>query len=206
MSPALQTHRLRVDRGLPAKVIAYLTLPEVLHQGHFRLLSGRHSAEFIAFSGIARSETALAEVRDWLLPSVAPWDPTAILSPSTAGVSLAAVLAKRLGIPLQLAGADEAGRPDGVLGDADLQNQRVAIVNDVVTTGDGLLALRDLVTSVGANPVGAAWFLSRSDVDIDAMLEMPTASVGTIELKSHAASECPLCAAHVELEDGLDLN
>ena len=206
MAKALHSYQLRLDRGVPSQAADYLNLPGVVREGHFRLLSGSHSATFIAFSGIAKSSAALSTVCSWLLPSIAPWAPTAVLSPSTAGVSLSATIARELGVPLHLAGADDAGRPAGLLGDPDLGGERIAIVNDVVTTGTGLQALKDLVNTGRGLPVGAAWFLTRSELDAGALLELPTAAVGTLGLETFTPKECPLCADGTPLEDGLDMN
>jgi orotate phosphoribosyltransferase len=184
----------------------YVGRPGVLRSGHFRLVSGLHSDRFLAFSDVVRDEAVLAELAGLLAPTVAPWQPDLVLSPSTAGVALAGALASELFVPLQLASLDEHGRPDGLIGDLDVGGSRVLLVNDVVTTGDGLRLLADLVRQRGATVAGAAWFASRSSVDVPALIEAPAAEIVGLELTAVAENDCPQCAAGLPCEDALDLN
>lgn len=82
-------------------------------RGALQLLSGLHSDRFIVFSEIARDEEALGLLGRWLAPTLAATSPAGVLSPSTAGVALGSVLARELGVPLQLATLDESGRAAG---------------------------------------------------------------------------------------------
>lgn len=54
----------------------------------------------------------------------------------------------------------------------DLKGQRVLLVNDVVTTGAGMTALAHVVEA-GGEIAGAAWFASRSRIDIEKMIHAP---------------------------------
>jgi orotate phosphoribosyltransferase len=205
---ATSTHPLsaHVHLGDPRMVSELLATPGALLDGHFGLLSGQHSDRFVAFSRIAADVAALDVLAAWLLPTVAAGAPDVVIAPRTAGVALGWTLARRLSAPLHLASVDDQGRPDGLLGSPDLRGARVLVVNDVVTTGDGLRALARLVDSAGASAVGAAWFLSRSEIAISADLGVPTAHVVTAELPSWPCEECSLCRENVHLVPGLDLN
>lgn len=206
MPDALATHPLNVARGDPRLVAEYLSRPGVLREGHFRLLSGTHTDTFVAFSRLAHDPLALETVADWLDPSVGPLGASAVAAPSTAGVSLGAALAERLGLPLQLALVDEEGRAESLLGNPRLESQRVLLVNDLVTTGRGLLALRNAVAAAGGEVAGAAWFLSRTDVDIEGLLRVPAIFVGSVGLQAWSEQACDLCRQHTPIEDALDLN
>jgi orotate phosphoribosyltransferase len=130
-----------------------------------------------------------------------------VLAPSTAGVTLGGALARQLGVGLQLAALDAQGRAERVLGEAELTNQRVLLVNDVITTGDGLIALRDVVTQAGGSVIGAACFGIRSEIDVAERLGVPATVSVALRLPAVPADRCPLCRDGVaHIEDALDIN
>lgn len=206
MATATQTLNADVHLGDPAAVLELLATPGALVDGHFELLSGRHSDRFVAFSRIAEESRALRALASWLLPSLAPLAPDAVIVPRTAGVALGWTLARGLSVPFHLADVDEYGRPDALLAEPDLRAGRVLLVNDVVTTGAGLRGLSALVRAAGANVAGAAWFLTRGEVDVSQDLGAPTARVVSAELDSWRADRCSLCEQDEPLTFGLDLN
>lgn len=196
---------LDVRRGDPALVRDLLAREGVIEQGHYQLLSGLHSDAFIRFSALARDDEALRCIGDWLTPSLKPWEVDAIVAPSTAGVALAWSLALRLAAPLYLAAPGDDGRASGTTS-SELPGRRVLLVNDVVTTGAGMAALGRLVEHAGAEIAGAAWFASRSPVDVEGMIAARTAFVVSLTLAAVAAEDCQLCQHEIPLERATDLN
>jgi orotate phosphoribosyltransferase len=198
--------QLTVWRGDPDLLAELLSVPGALLDGHFRLLSGLHSDRFIAFSRITSLPGAPEQLADWLLPSLAPLRPDAVLAPSTAGVGLGWAISQRLAVPLHLATLDDAGRPESLLGEEDLSGRSVLLVNDVVTTGDGLLALAELVRERGGNACGATWFLSRSESELSERIGAPTVALAGLPLPAWPEGECPLCAEGIAVTEATDLN
>ena len=193
--------------GVSDDVAGYLGREGVLLDGHFQLLSGLHSPDFIAFSGLARDGGALDQIADTLTETVAAWMPEAVIAPSTAGVSLGSSLSVRASAPLYLASLDMDSRPDGLVGNPDIRGKRVLLVNDVITTGSGLKQLARVGTDAGAEIAGAAWFVSRADVDVAGILGTENVvCLASFELEAYSAAECPLCAAGGEAELAIDLN
>lgn len=206
--PAAASEIALVPRlGDPAQVSRLLTVEGVLREGHFRLLSGLHADVFLAFSAIADNASNLDEIASWLGPTVDAWTPDAVLAPSTAGVGLAATLARRISAPLHLAAVGADGRPFDVLGSVPAQRARVLLVNDVSTTGTAIAALARIARAHGADVVGAAWFASRS-LTPHASFDFPTAHVVDLNLTAAMSTECQRCAARgdVDIEDATDLN
>jgi orotate phosphoribosyltransferase len=198
--------RLTVWRGDPDVIADLLSLPGALLEGHFRLLSGLHSDRFVAFSQITAKPGVPELLADWLLPSLGAMRPDAVLAPSTAGVGLGWAIAQRFGVPLHLATLDAPGRPEAVLGEQDLNGASILLVNDVVTTGDGLVALAELVRERGAEVGAATWFLSRSDVELSERIGAPSIALARLPLQTWHERECPLCAAGIEATEATDLN
>lgn len=193
--------------GDPGEVADYLARENVYLDGHFELLSGLHSPSFIAFSWLARDEAALAEIADTLAELTSTWMPDAVIAPSTAGVSLGSALAVRASVPLYLASLDDQSRADGIVGAPELADRRVLLVNDVVTTGQGLRQLANVVTAAGAGIAGAAWFVSRAPIDVAELIGTDNlAYLADLDLESYAAAECPLCSFGDESCLAIDLN
>jgi len=191
--------------GDPAQVAKLLSTDGALRDGHFRLLSGLHTDVFLAFSAIAADTANLDAISSWLGPTVDAWAPDAVLAPSTAGVGLAATLARRISAPLHLATVGPDGRPSDLLGSAPPSSARVLVVNDVSTTGAAIGALAGIARSHGADVVGAAWFASRGDAFVD--LGLRTAHVVDVNLEAFAGDDCPQCASGVyAMEEAVDLN
>ena len=194
-------------RGDAQRVAELLELPGALLHGHFQLLAGMHTDKFFRFSTIARDAAALDAITGWLAPDVRPLAIDGVLAPTTAGVGLGWTLATSLGVPLHLATIDDAdGRPAGVLGEPMLDGRRLLLVNDVVTTGHGLHRMSELAAERAAAPAGACWFLTRGDVDLDAVLGIPHFPIASWHLPAWEASNCQACTAGGEPELAFDLN
>lgn len=192
--------------GDPQLLADYLGRDGVLRHGHFRLLSGLHTEHFLAFSQIAQDPQAVRRIANDLAAVCGPWGPSMVLAPSTAGVALGGELARALHAPLHLASLHETGRANGVLGEPAIAGARVLLVNDVITTGDGLVALRDVARAAGADVAGAACFGTRADVDMAGRLKMQICLSVGLTLPAFPADECPMCADGSEPVDALDIN
>jgi len=206
MSSTLSSSDALVHRGDPRVVEDMVAASHSILSGHFELLSGLHSDRFLAFSRIAQDATYLSLIGNLLLPDVAAQQPSFVFAPSTAGVALGWTLARRLGVPLHLASLDDSGRPNAVLGEPELAGKRALLVNDVVTTGCSLTALAQIISERGGDVACAAWFLTRSRVDVTELLGVPGASVLTLPLEAWNAEACALCRESAPVSPALDLN
>jgi orotate phosphoribosyltransferase len=204
LAPAALTLRARL--GDPRLLAEMIVEDGVVSDGHYELLGGDHADHFIRFSRIADHDPHLDMIGDWLMPTVSAWLPTAVVAPATAGVALAATLSQRLGIPLFLAEVGEDGRATGVHNGAELEDKRVLLVNDVVSTGRGMEALSYAVKTCGGAVAGAAWFVSRATVDVEHLISAPTAALADIDLSAWSAETCPMCLRHEALTHAVEVN
>lgn len=205
MSPNTAALPVHVYVGDPDCVAALLATHGAIRTGHFELLSGLHTETFFAFSAIARDNDAVQRIASWLTPTLAPWHADLVLAPSTAGVALGSALAQQLCVPLALGSLSAAGRVQGVLGDIPLEGRNVLLVNDIFTTGQGLMALGTTVETRGGHVAGAAWFLTRTPV-LPGDLPQPHQAIATVPLPSWDASTCEFCAEGQPAELAHDLN
>jgi len=192
--------------GDPAALGRLLRIDGAIRTGHYRLLSGQHSDRFLAFSTIAADPASLDLIASWLGPTIDAWSPDAVLSPSTAGVGLAATFARRLSAPLHLAATGADGRPTRLIGTDIPTGTRVLLVNDVTTTGTAIRALAKIAEDQGAVVAGSAWFASRA-TSAASVTPFPAARAADLDLPSWPAEACRLCKGHGPVaEDAIDLN
>jgi orotate phosphoribosyltransferase len=170
-----------------------------LLDGHFLLKSGRHAGRYLEKFLVLQHPRFGVELCRRLAEVLRPYGPTLIVGPTTGGVLLSFETAR------QLAGSVRAGfaEPvsDGVRalrrGWSVAPDERVAIVDDILTTGASLTETVEAVRAAGAEPVAAAVLVDRSVEPVETPFALH--SLGRIEIPSWPADACPLC------EDGVPL-
>jgi orotate phosphoribosyltransferase len=95
----------------------------------------------------------------------------------------------RHGPPTQQRADGRALRRGWELGPDD----RVVLVDDILTTGESLIETIDAVRAARGSPSAAAVIVDRSSEPLD--LGVALASLGRIEIASWPAEACQLCAA-----------
>lgn len=207
MSETLTAPSLHTHLGDPLRLAEMLGRADVMCEGHYRLLSGLHSDRFVRFSRLAADRESLSYVAELLAGAVSRWKPDALVAPSTAGVSLGVALASRLGVRLHLCNVGDDGRPTQLIGYAPAQGARMLIVNDVITTGEGVKALASIARDAGATPIGCCAFVARTTADVGELVGLPAATTAAADLAVWTAENCPLCGSSDEApEDARDLN
>jgi orotate phosphoribosyltransferase len=163
-----------------------------LLDGHFLLKSGRHAARYLEKFLVLQHPRFGVELCRRLADALAPYSPTLVVGPTTGGVLLSFETARQLGGSTRAAFAEpiEGGRALR-RGWAVAPNERVAIVDDILTTGASLLETVEAVRAAGVEPVAAAVLVDRSTEPVE--LGFPLHALGRIEISSWKADACPLC-------------
>jgi orotate phosphoribosyltransferase len=126
-------------------------------------------------------------------------DPTLVVGPTTGGVLLAFETARQLEGTLGRTVRDvfaeplEPGRRGLRRGWPVSANDRIVLVDDILTTGASLLETVSAVRAAGGEPMAAAVIVDRSTQPAE--LGFPLTALGRIEISSWAPDGCPLCAA-----------
>ncbi len=114
-----------------------------------------------------------------------------VLSPALGGVVIGHEVARALGVR-----AIFAERQDSALtlrrGFVIAENDRVLVVEDVLTTGGSTRETMQVARAAGGQVVGAASIVNRSGAAPD--LGVPFASLLDVELPTYEPDRCPLCA------------
>jgi orotate phosphoribosyltransferase len=72
-------------------------------------------------------------------------------------------------------------------------DERVVLVDDILTTGASLAETVTAVRAAGAAPLAAAVIVDRSTRPVE--LGLPLTALGRIEIESWPPDECPLCVS-----------
>jgi len=179
------------------EVLELMRATGCLLEGHFRLSSGRHSARYLQCAQILQYPEHAARLGEELARrlmagagapgAAAPF--SAVVGPALGGIIVAHEVARAAG-----ARALFTERVEGVMalrrGFALKPGERVAVVEDVVTTGGSADEVLAAVRAAGAVPVALGAVVDRSN---GASLEMPLVALVKVSVATWDAAECPLC-------------
>jgi orotate phosphoribosyltransferase len=174
-----------------------------LRSGHFLLKSGRHSDRYLEKFAVLQYPTLAVEIGRRLAEFLAERDPTLVVGPTTGGVLLAFETARQLETSLEhqvrgiFAEPMERGRRALRRGWPVTADDRIVLVDDILTTGASLFETVAAVRSAGGEPLAAAVIVDRSTEPVD--LGCPLGALGRIDIASWTAEACPLCASGIPL-------
>ena len=153
-----------------------------LLEGHFRLSSGLHSDRYLQSALVLQHPDFAEQMGRALAARLEHLQPTAILSPALGGI----VIGQEVGRAMQLR-ALFAERQDGKLtlrrGFTLSPNDRVVVVEDVITTGGSTRETIAVAEEAGASVVGAASIIDRGadpgrlNLPLQALVRMDVAGV-----------------------------
>jgi len=162
-----------------------------LLEGHFRLTSGLHSPGYLQCALVLQHPQHAEMLGRAIADRTRELRPTLVLSPALGGVVIGQEVARALGVR-----AIFAERQDGALtlrrGFMISENDRVLVVEDVVTTGGSTRETMQVARAAGGQVVGAASIVDRGARPED--LGVPYASLLAIDLPTYEPDKCPLCA------------
>lgn len=161
-----------------------------LLEGHFRLSSGLHSPGYLQCALVLQQPRDAEAIGAALGAKVRAFGATVVLSPALGGIVIGQEVGRALGIRAMF-----AERQDGRLllrrGFSIAPDERVLVVEDVVTTGGSTRETIDVARAAGARVVGAAAIIDRSGGD--QQLDVPFHALAVVSFPTYEPSVCPLC-------------
>lgn len=178
--------------GDPGRWSGLLESAGALQSGHFFLSSGRHSAQYVQCARVLERPNVAAEV-GMTLAARLPRDIDRVASPPLGAILIGYEVARYLDVPFLFAERAADGFLNLRRGFAVEPGERIALVEDVITTGRTTGELLDLMERLGATVVVVAAIVDRST---DHEVRGHTIeSLLRLSIPTYAPHECPLCEA-----------
>ena len=175
-----------------SEVLALFRQSGALLEGHFRLSSGLHSSGYLQCALVLQHPRDASALGEALAQLVRPWGATCTLAPALGGIVIGHEVARALDVRSLF---DE--RQEGMLtlrrGFTLSPDDRVLVVEDVVTTAGSTRETIAVAERAGAQVVGACALVDRSGGTHG--LELPFAALLPMQLPLYSESECPMCKA-----------
>lgn len=167
-----------------------LTKTEAILEGHFLLSSGLHSQRYLQCARLLQYPTYAEEIGKELAKGYLSKDIDLVIGPALGGVIIAHEVARSLGVRSIF-----VERVNGEMmlrrGFRIMMDERVLVVEDVMTTGGSIRETIQIVKSYGGRVVGVVVIVDRSVGKVD--LGVPIHSLVTMEIMTYPKERCPLC-------------
>jgi len=165
-------------------------------QGHFRLTSGLHSAEYLQCALVLQHPAAAEKLGRLLaeqLRSLVPGKIELVASPALGGLIIGHEVARALGTRFVFTERDSAtGKMVFRRGFAVGPGDAAIVVEDVITTGGSTRDVIDALGATGAKALAAGSIIDRSGGH--ANVGVPRVALATLQVAAHYPEQCPLCA------------
>lgn len=178
-----------------AEVIGLLRQNGAVLDGHFLLSSGRHSDTYVQKQRVLEHPRVTMSLAHALADRFADTGFTCVLSPAMGAIVLGFAVAHQADVRFVFAERDEgamAVRRGQALGPED----KVLVIEDIITTGGSAAETVALATAAKAKVVGVGALVDRSNVTPPFNL----ISLAKVEAKDWSPEECPSCARGEKLD------
>ncbi len=173
------------------EVISILEETNALKKGHFLLTSGMHSEQYVQCAQLLRFPDKAEIIAKAIAEKFKNQPIDLVAGPAIGGIIIAYEVARALGVP-NIFAERENGQMVLCRGFSVKHGQKVLVVEDVITTGGSTQEVVDLLTEQGADVIGAASIIDRSNKD-NLKIKVPFVSVLKLDIPVFAESDCPLC-------------
>ena len=165
-------------------------------QGHFRLTSGLHSAEYLQCALVLQHPAAAEKLGRLLageLRRLVTEEIGIVVSPALGGLIVGHEVARALGTPHIFTERDpETRRMLLRRGFTVGLNQPALVIEDVITTGGSTQDVIGILQASGARVLAAGSIIDRSGGR--AQLSVPRVALATLQVAAHNPEECPMCS------------
>ena len=168
-----------------------------LKKGHFQLSSGLHSPAYVQCALLLEDPGRALRIGSELVTRLGNMAPQSVVSPALGGLIVGFAVAAALQSPFRF-----VERVDGQMalrrGFFLQREERVVIVEDVVTTGKSTREAMQVVRQHGAQVCGVVSILDRTAAGDP--FDVPFVSLLDLNLPAFEEPECPLCARGLSLD------
>ncbi|MCG8343217.1 MAG: orotate phosphoribosyltransferase [Chlorobiales bacterium] len=168
-----------------------------LLEGHFKLTSGLHSNTYFQCAKVLQYPEYLTEICKNIVSAFSGLDINTVISPAVGGIVVGTEVGRQLGVKTIF-----AERKDGKMvlrrGFALSPDEKVLVVEDVITTGGSVAEVIEVANRSGAGVLGVGSVVDRSNGTVK--LAEKQFSLLTLEVKNYEPDNCPLCRENLPLD------
>jgi orotate phosphoribosyltransferase len=174
-----------------SEVLDHFRQSGALLEGHFRLSSGLHSDRYLQSALVLQYPDLAGRLGAALGDKARHLQATAVLSPALGGIVIGQEVGRALNIRALFAERQERTL---VLrrGFTLSRDDRVLVVEDVITTGGSTRETIAVAEATGARVIGTAAIIDRGSDP--ARLNVPLQFLVRLEVPAYPPESCPLCA------------
>jgi len=164
-----------------------------LQHGHFQLSSGLHSAQYVQCARALEKPRDAATLGEELASRLAPARVNRVISPPLGALLIGYEVARHLGCRFAFPERTSTGSLRLRRGFTIRQGERIAVVEDVITTGGTTREVIAVATGLGGDVVSVAAIVDRSAEG--AVAGRPIESIVALSIPTYPPAACPLCEA-----------
>jgi orotate phosphoribosyltransferase len=164
-------------------------------QGHFRLTSGLHSAEYLQ-SALVLQHPAAAEKLGTMLAGevrkIADQKIALVVSPALGGMIIGHEVARALGTRFVFMERDAATSKMSLRrGFTTTPGETAVVIEDVITTGGSTRDVIEILQARGVKVLAAGSIIDRSGGQAD--VSVHRVALATLQVAAHYPEQCPMC-------------
>lgn len=179
------------------EILSIFKSTEALLEGHFRLTSGLHSAQYFQCAKVLQFPRYTEMLCKIIVQNFSHLKIDVVAAPAIGGIVVAQEVGRQLNSRTIFAERTE-GKMQFRRGFEIRQAENVLVCEDVITTGGSIEEVIDLVKKLNGNLVGAASIVDRSGgkVKLDVPLQF---SILKMQVTNYQPEDCPLCKKNIPL-------
>jgi len=172
------------------RILEHFRETDALLEGHFILSSGLHSPKYLQCALALQYPFDAAKFGKAIAEHFTDANIETVASPAIGGLIIGYEVAKALNVRFVW-----TERENGVMtlrrGFSVKENERILVVEDVITTGGSTRECIGALETHGAKVVGAASIIDRSNGAAD--VGVPRVALVSLEVPSYKPEDCPMC-------------
>jgi orotate phosphoribosyltransferase len=165
-------------------------------QGHFKLTSGLHSAEYLQSALVLQHPAAAEKLGRLIADQLREFTPHGVrfvASPAIGGLIIGHEVARAMGARFIFTERDPATKKMMLRrGFSVTPGELGVMVEDVITTGGTTIDVIETLQNAGAKVLAAASVIDRSGGH--ASVGVPRVALATLQVAAHYPEHCPMCA------------
>lgn len=172
-------------------ILEHFKQTDALLTGHFILSSGLHSPNYLQCALALQYPADAAQFGQMIAEQFSSENIETVASPAIGGLIIGYAVAQALNVRF-IWTERENGTMTVRRGFSVKENERILVVEDVITTGG---STRECITALeknGGKVVGAASIIDRSNGAAD--VGVPRIALVSMEVPSYKPEDCPMCA------------